>query len=165
MLALGWAAELVGTKQTVSEPHGAGLSLWTLRLIRAPWSAPPLFNFFSWDLTCLHRTRCVTRGGKSFHRHVESGFPDSTSGLKPESKCPITEYSAYCDGAIHPILSGCSYRKSLLPALSKTSRFSPRRRAYLHPFPGEASNSQLRTTLTSQDTFQVNLTKPTYKSS
>lgn len=27
MLALGWAAELGGNKQTASEPHGAGLSL------------------------------------------------------------------------------------------------------------------------------------------
>lgn len=29
MLALGWAAELSGAKQTASEPHGAGLSVDT----------------------------------------------------------------------------------------------------------------------------------------
>ena len=160
--ALGWATDLVGTKQTESVPHGAGLSPWTLGLIRAPRSAPPLFFLLGPNLPALH-PMCNQSGANPFIDIRSLRFLTVQQAWNQRLSVRFTEYSAYRDGAVQPILSGCSYRKGMLTALSKTSHFSPRG-AYLHTSPGEASNSQLRTTLTSQDTFQVNLTKPTYKS-
>ena len=62
---------------------------------------------------------CNQRGANPFIDMCSLHFLIVQQAWNQKLSVQVTEYSVYCDGVVQPILSGCSYRKGVLTALSK----------------------------------------------